>query len=263
MVFFTCDGCGETLKKAKVDAHAAKCYQCHSVSCVDCSVSFFGDDYRKHTTCVTEAERYEKTLFRGRKKKTSPQEKWMELIYTAAEDVSAPVDIKPKLGELSMLGDNVPRKEKQFRNFVANCLKMRDKKKVDEVWNFLMKVKEDVNAPVKKSVPVEISDKEDDLDTTDSKVEETKNALPTSEEDKSINNQNPLTKTFTEEGVKKAMKKILKAAPDRSMKLKHLRTKIQEQLGTEDRKGIKRVIEEQLEAKKKFKKEGKHVILVK
>lgn len=45
MVFFCCDGCGETLKKNKVDAHAARCRQCASVSCVDCGVSFFGGEF--------------------------------------------------------------------------------------------------------------------------------------------------------------------------------------------------------------------------
>ena len=42
MVFFCCDGCGATLKKSQVDAHAYKCRQCESVSCVDCNVSFWG-----------------------------------------------------------------------------------------------------------------------------------------------------------------------------------------------------------------------------
>lgn len=42
MVFFSCDGCGEMLKKAQVDNHANRCRRCQSVSCVDCSVSFFG-----------------------------------------------------------------------------------------------------------------------------------------------------------------------------------------------------------------------------
>ena len=42
MVFFVCDGCNETLKKAKVDLHAAKCRDCYAVSCVDCSQSFPG-----------------------------------------------------------------------------------------------------------------------------------------------------------------------------------------------------------------------------
>ena len=49
MVFFSCDGCGEMLKKAQVDSHVYKCkVGCDAVSCVDCSVSFYGgeSDYR-------------------------------------------------------------------------------------------------------------------------------------------------------------------------------------------------------------------------
>lgn len=46
MVVFSCDGCGEVLKKNQVDAHAARCRSCASVSCADCAVSFYGG------TCV-------------------------------------------------------------------------------------------------------------------------------------------------------------------------------------------------------------------
>ena len=56
MVFFSCDGCGDMLKKSQVDAHVYKCqvdahvYKCkvgcNAVSCVDCSVSFYGG--KKH-----------------------------------------------------------------------------------------------------------------------------------------------------------------------------------------------------------------------
>lgn len=43
MVFFSCDGCGDMLKKSQVDAHVYKCkVGCNAVSCVDCSVSFYG-----------------------------------------------------------------------------------------------------------------------------------------------------------------------------------------------------------------------------
>ena len=45
MVFFTCDGCGETLKKNQVDAHAGRCRRCDSVSCVDCSIAFYGGTF--------------------------------------------------------------------------------------------------------------------------------------------------------------------------------------------------------------------------
>ena len=44
MVFFSCDKCAEMLKKSKVDSHAYRC-GCDSVSCVDCSVSFWGGEF--------------------------------------------------------------------------------------------------------------------------------------------------------------------------------------------------------------------------
>ena len=46
MVFFSCDGCGDMLKKSQVDAHVYKCkVGCDAVSCVDCSVSFYGGEF--------------------------------------------------------------------------------------------------------------------------------------------------------------------------------------------------------------------------
>jgi predicted metal-binding protein len=46
MVFFSCDGCGDMLKKNQVNAHVYRCKNgCHAVSCVDCSVSFYGGKY--------------------------------------------------------------------------------------------------------------------------------------------------------------------------------------------------------------------------
>ena len=58
MVFFQCDSCGEALKKAKVESHR---YQCRnsSVSCIDCNKTFPGSSYSQHSTCVSEAERYQ------------------------------------------------------------------------------------------------------------------------------------------------------------------------------------------------------------
>jgi len=38
-----------------------------SVSCVDCGVAFFGNDYAGHTSCVTEKEKYEGKLYKGKK----------------------------------------------------------------------------------------------------------------------------------------------------------------------------------------------------
>ena len=43
MVFFSCEGCNETLKKAQVENHIRRC-GC-PVSCVDCSKVFPGMTY--------------------------------------------------------------------------------------------------------------------------------------------------------------------------------------------------------------------------
>ena len=59
MVFFVCEGCNESLKKNQVDKHASRCHNCYAVTCVDCNVTFYGDDFRAHTSCISEAEKYD------------------------------------------------------------------------------------------------------------------------------------------------------------------------------------------------------------
>lgn len=59
MPSFVCDECQSTLKKAKLDSHASSCGS-QSFSCIDCGVSFRVPQYRSHTQCITEAEKYEK-----------------------------------------------------------------------------------------------------------------------------------------------------------------------------------------------------------
>ena len=242
MVFFLCDGCNETLKKNKVDAHAAKCRECWSVSCVDCSQSFPGDEYRSHTSCISEAERYEKTIYRGTRKlddsgtghrqqqhkgkKLTPQEAWQQTIEIAAE--SAPSSIKSHMDQLATL-DNVPRKEKQFRNFTVNSLRLRGhnaEKIKDEIWKHLSKVREDEkqkkdeaqkkqqsakqDTKKEESKPTSISD--DDKSSNDAKEEESSSSMPSEKE------------------VTKAVKKILKKAPNKSLKFKALRKTVQKTL---------------------------------
>jgi len=51
MVFFSCEGCNETLKKNQVEGHTYKCSDCWAVSCVDCSKVFKGDEYKQVSPC--------------------------------------------------------------------------------------------------------------------------------------------------------------------------------------------------------------------
>lgn len=60
MVVFTCNNCGESLKKQVVEKHYSfMCKSKHvSVSCMDCFKDFDETTYDKHVQCITELERY-------------------------------------------------------------------------------------------------------------------------------------------------------------------------------------------------------------
>ncbi|KAF1790484.1 Zinc finger, C2H2, LYAR-type [Phytophthora cactorum] len=130
MVFFVCEGCNETLKKNKVDAHA-------DAAATAGPVVFEGNDYAAHTSCISEAEKYEKSLFQGDKnksksgKKQTPQERWMDAVQSA----TCPEDHKVQDVLTRITGyDNVPRKKNKFVNFVTNSLALRDTALVEKAW---------------------------------------------------------------------------------------------------------------------------------
>eukprot|EP00826_Nyctotherus_ovalis_P059955 TRINITY_DN8383_c0_g3_i1.p1 TRINITY_DN8383_c0_g3~~TRINITY_DN8383_c0_g3_i1.p1 ORF type:complete len:193 (-),score=48.93 TRINITY_DN8383_c0_g3_i1:20-598(-) len=59
MVYFTCNVCGESLKKKQVDKHCqTSCPSAWYFTCIDCNKTFEGFSYAEHTSCVTETERY-------------------------------------------------------------------------------------------------------------------------------------------------------------------------------------------------------------
>ena len=147
MVFFVCEGCNESMKKNQVDKHAARCRSCHAVTCVDCSVTFYGNDYATHLVCVSEAEKYEKTLYKAKAvTKLNPQEAWTALIEEAASrSAEAPSHIRQFVLRLNDLG-NVPRNKGKFVNFVKNSMKMNNTNTMEEIWIFLEKLKAEKDA---------------------------------------------------------------------------------------------------------------------
>lgn len=108
------------------------------MTCVDCSVTFYGDDYAAHTTCISEAEKYEKSLFKPKSNvKPKPQDLWNSLI----EDIvslkqKAPPAVQVYLPRLASLS-NVPRNHKKFLNFSKNSLNIRDDRLLESIWKFL------------------------------------------------------------------------------------------------------------------------------
>jgi hypothetical protein len=59
-------GCCDTVKKPKLLQHYGQCHS--SFSCIDCSATFHTPaEFSKHTSCVSEAEKYQKKLYKGPK----------------------------------------------------------------------------------------------------------------------------------------------------------------------------------------------------
>lgn len=137
-MFFVCDGCNETLKKNQVDKHAGRCSKCYSVTCVDCNQTFPGDEYVTHVTCVTEAEKYQKSLYQQKKSnKLNPQELWGLTIQEAIRNIhQAASNIQQPLIQISQCG-NIPRNKNKFINFAKNSLRINSIPILESIWNFL------------------------------------------------------------------------------------------------------------------------------
>ncbi|XP_030386333.1 uncharacterized protein C16C10.8 [Scaptodrosophila lebanonensis] len=146
MVFFTCNICGESVKKPAVEKHYQQ--RCRgnnkNVSCMDCLKDFYGEEYVAHIKCISEAEKYASVsqgfVAKGPKNKNAKkQESWMDIIHAILDsqeyDMSPPVrDAFKRLQSV----DNVPRKKAKFENYVANCMRM-PRHQATQVWDILEK----------------------------------------------------------------------------------------------------------------------------
>ena len=47
----------------QVDKHCMQCRACWVLTCVDCSKDFAGEEFRAHTSCMSEAEKYQGKLY--------------------------------------------------------------------------------------------------------------------------------------------------------------------------------------------------------
>ena len=83
MVSFTCNECNETVKKNQVAKHyQTVCRNCSVLSCIDCGKDFHGEEYNGHTSCITEAEKYQGNLYRPKEKANKgdvKQQEWMKV----------------------------------------------------------------------------------------------------------------------------------------------------------------------------------------
>ena len=111
--------------------------RCEAVTCVDCSVTFYGDDFEAHTTCVSEAEKYEKSLHVPKKEKTNPQDIWIAVIEKAIENLKqAPKELQPYLQRIQEFS-NIPRNKNKFTNFCKNSLRLFQEPVIAKLWTHL------------------------------------------------------------------------------------------------------------------------------
>lgn len=169
--------------------------------------------------------------------------------------------------------ENVPRKEKQFRNFTVNSLRLKGphgEQVKSEIWALIVKVKEEANnskkeVGEKKEQPKQIP-KEDEVDASDRSTKTTSDAAVSESDDEP--SKDASTDLPSEKAVTKAIKKALKRAPNGQLKFKALRKRVQESLsfeiGKSGKKKWKKLLRECVDANpKKLLLNGKNVTLTK
>jgi len=130
MVYFTCNACGEQIKKPQVEKHyTQKCRNCSVLTCIDCLKDFHGDDYKSHTACMSEEQRYSKEGRAGwdpsvgqGKKGEKRQMAWtanLKKILDETDKIDADVQ---RIINTILNHDNIPRKKPKFINFIKNIM---------------------------------------------------------------------------------------------------------------------------------------------
>ncbi|XP_023580093.1 cell growth-regulating nucleolar protein isoform X2 [Octodon degus] len=135
MVFFTCNACGESVKKIQVEKHVSACRNCECLSCIDCGKDFWGDDYKNHVKCLSEDQKYGGKGYEGRAHKGDvKQQAWIQKINELIKKPNVSPKVKELLEQISAF-DNVPRKKAKFQNWMKNSLKVYSESILEQVWS--------------------------------------------------------------------------------------------------------------------------------
>uniref|UniRef100_A0A8C3XAL2 Cell growth-regulating nucleolar protein n=1 Tax=Catagonus wagneri TaxID=51154 RepID=A0A8C3XAL2_9CETA len=135
MVFFTCNACGESVKKVQVEKHVALCRNCECLSCIDCGKDFWGDNYKNHVKCISEDQKYGGKGYEGKTHKgDAKQQAWLQKINELIKKPNVSPKVKELLEQISGF-DNVPRKKAKFQNWMKNSLKVHNESVLEQVWS--------------------------------------------------------------------------------------------------------------------------------
>ncbi|NXX90972.1 LYAR protein, partial [Centropus bengalensis] len=146
MVVFTCNACGESVKKAQVEKHVGVCRNCECLSCMDCGKDFWGDDYKEHLRCISEDQKYGGKDFEAKASKgDAKQQEWIQKIH----EVMKKPNISPKVRnilEQMRAFDNIPRKKAKFQNWMKNSLRINNSTLQDEVWEIFSEATRNISS---------------------------------------------------------------------------------------------------------------------
>ncbi|CAN9512456.1 unnamed protein product [Ophioblennius macclurei] len=184
MVFFTCNACGESLKKGQVDKHVNWCRGCQVLSCIDCGKDFWGDDYKEHVKCISEDQKYGGKAFEAKANKGDmKQQQWIQRVHEAMNKPGVNAKLKDVLRQISTY-DNVPRKKAKFQNWIKNSVKINNTSLQEEVWGIIT-ASDNAAEAVQETKPCE--EKTPEVKPSTNGTEKQNNQQPNAEEKKKLN----------------------------------------------------------------------------
>jgi len=212
MVYFTCNACGEQLKKPSVEKHyTQKCRQCTMLTCIDCLKDFWGDDYKAHNACMSEEQRYSKEGRAGwdpekgqGNKGENRQKSWTSnLRAILAETDNIDSDVKNIVNTI-LDHENIPRKKPKFTNFVKNIMRNRaNVHAIDKTW--------DLFSQALKPTAQDMSQKREEVKVEEKPVievtEEKKKSKKDKKKNKDVDDVNGDVEMAEDDGSKKKSKK--------------------------------------------------------
>lgn len=150
MVSFSCEVCNDTVLKKRLQQHQGRCRGAY-FTCIDCSKTFYGNEHQSHTSCISEAEKYEKSLYKGPKKnqeKAQPQQKKKE-----TKPEPKPAEKESKKEPSLDLKKYISKEEPTSLYKVFKSLK-KDNKKLSDKSEFLkaLKLKQNADGSVNVSL---------------------------------------------------------------------------------------------------------------
>lgn len=193
----------------------------------------------------------------------------MDLIQSAAEEKGAATgSLHGHMKRLAQL-DNVPRKEKQFRNFTANSLNLRGKQSgiVTEIWEHLCQLREKQKQEQQKQQESDDREKQRRAEEKRKQQQAEEKERDKQEKDRSKaesnGEQSTLNGVVSLKLVRRTIKRVLKKAPQHTMKAKALRVALRGELGLdkEGRRRLKEMLATQIQCKK-IRVDGKRVSLI-